>query len=470
MQRRKRKKGPARRKQTDRVAAVNIRVGARGGGQKPSRPALVATALFLLCLTCYLANGRTSPADKSADTLPNRLLPFSVLAFHTLTLDPFAGELAPGGHPKWFTQQRRGHLVSFYPIGPALVAFPIYLPAWAWLSASGRATAADLFAASPILEKVSASVIAALAVVFIYFTLRRWVSARAAFLASVGLGIGTSMWATASQMLWQHGPVALGIAAGVFFLTDPERSMRSTSLAGFAYSLAVASRPTGIFFWIAAIGALLLERIPLRQRFIRAAWFAAAGIPAVLFSSAFNFYWYSTPLGGYSLAVHSLAWGDLPKRAAGLLFSPNRGLFVFTPIAVLGIIGLVRSFRRLREEPHLPMLAIAATVHFLLISGYGEWVGGWSFGPRYMVDVLPILALGAGLELPRLGRGAGVVLAIAFVWSVLVQWNGAFCYPASRWDIRMTHNVDTGVWDWGQFALWQDFKQWRDWPFWATPY
>jgi hypothetical protein len=472
MHRKKRKRNPAPRRQIE-IA----RVVANSGGAKPARPASVAAALFLLCLACYLANGRTTPAAQSADTLPNRLLPFSALAFHTLTLDPFAAELAPGGQPKWYTQNRRGHLVSFYPIGPALIAFPIYLPAWAWLSASGRVTAADLFAVSPVLEKVSASAIAALAVVFIYLTLRRWVSARAAFLASVGLGLGTSMWATASQMLWQHGPVALGIAAGVFFLTDPERSIHSAILSGLAYSLAIASRPTAAFFWMAAIGALLLERTPLRQRFIRAAWFAAAGIPAVLFSFAFNLYWYSTPLGGYSLAVHDLAWSDLPKGAAGLLLSPNRGLFIFTPIALLGIIGLVRSFRRLREEPHLPMLAIAAMAHFLLISGYAEWIGGWSFGPRYMVDVLPILALGAGLELPRLGRGAAVALGIALVWSVLVQWNGAFCYPASQWDMRLTRSLasdpaarEKAVWDWRQLALWQDFKQWKDWPFWATPY
>jgi hypothetical protein len=466
LQRRKRKKRPAPRKQADRIGAVATASRER----KPLHLAVVAAVIFLLCLTCYLANGRTLPAARSGDTLPNRLLPFSALAFHTLSLDPFVADVAPGGHPNWYMQNRRGHLVALYPIGPALVAFPIYLPVWAWLSARGRVTAADCSAASLLVEKVSASVIAALAVAFTYLTLRRWVSARAALLASVGLGLGTSMWATASQLLWQHGPVALGIAAGVFFLTEPERSLRSAGLAGLAFSLSIAARPTSALFWMAAIGALLLERRPRRERFIRAAWFAAAGIPVVLFSCAYNLYWYSTPLGGYSLAVHALAWRDLPKGAAGLLLSPNRGLFVFTPIALLGIIGLVRSFRRLREEPYLPMLAIATTVHFLLISGYAEWVGGWSFGPRYMVDVLPILALGAGLELPRLGRGAGAALAIAFLWSALVQWDGAFCYPASQWDARTSGNVQKAVWDWGQFSLWQDFQQWRKWPFWATPY
>jgi hypothetical protein len=465
LQRRKRKKSRAPQKQAERV----VTVAEVNGERKPPRPAVVATVLFLLCLACYLANGRTAPAAKSADTLPSRLLPFSALAFHTITLDPFAAELAPNAQ-KWWVQWRRGHLVSFYPIGPALIAFPIYLPAWAWLSASGRATAADLFAVSPVMEKVSASVIAALTVVFVYLTLRRWISARAAFLVSVGLGLGTSMWATASQLLWQHGPVAFGVAAGVFFLTHPQRSILSVSLAGLAYSLAIASRPTATLFWMAAIGALLLERRPLRQRFISAAWFAAAGMPVIVVYFAYNVYWYSTPLGGYSRASQDLVWHDLLKAAAGLLLSPNRGLFIFMPITLLGIIGLLRSLRRLREEPQLPMLAIAATLNFLLLSGFPYWHGGWAFGPRYMADVLPILALGAGLELPRLGRGASAALAIAFVWSVLVQWNGAFCYPASQWDSRMSLNIEKAAWNWDQFELWQDFQKWRRSPFWATPY
>jgi hypothetical protein len=482
LQKKNRKKNRSPPKQADRVAskasgekkpprpALADRVAPKPTGEKkPLRPALVAALLFLVCLACYLANGRTEPAVKSFDTLPNRILPFSALAFHTITLDPFAVELAPYGG-KLFVQRRRGHLVSFYPIGPALVALPIYLPAWAWLSASGRATAADLFAVTPVMEKVSASMIAALTVVFIYLTLRRWISARAAFLASVGLGLGTSMWATASQLLWQHGPVALGIAAGVFFLTTPQRSILSVSLAGLAYSLAVASRPTAAVFWMAAIGALLLEPRPLRQRFVSAAWFAAAGMPFVLFCFAYNVYWYSTPLGGYSGVPDDLAWHYVPKGIVGLLLSANRGLFIFMPITLLGIIGLLRSFRRLRKEPLLPMLAIAATFHFLLFSGYRYWHGGWAFGPRYLVDILPILALGAGLELPRLGRGASAALAIAFVWSVLVQWNGAFCYPASQWDARMDHITEKAVWNWDQFELWQDFQQWRRWPVWAAPY
>src|SRR5260370_42540052 len=145
MQRRKRKKGPKPRKQAPRVEAdvaveepplsltieppIKPRLQPRPKPpRRPLPPAAIAVALFLVCLACYLANGRTSPTAKTACTLPNRILPFCVLAFHTITLDPFATELAPDPQ-KWRVQRRHQHLVSFYPLGPTLIALPIFRPA-----------------------------------------------------------------------------------------------------------------------------------------------------------------------------------------------------------------------------------------------------------------------------------------------------------------------------------------------------
>lgn len=57
----------------------------------------------------------------------------------------------------------------------------------------------------------------------------------------------------------------------------------------------------------------------------------------------------------------------------------------------------------------------------------------------------------------------------AIVWSVLVQINGAFCFPASRWDPRMKDPA-WAVWSWQDFELWQDFRAWAAADHWSTPY
>jgi hypothetical protein len=427
-----------------------------------SPPRRTAIALFLLCLACYLANGRTTPFESSGDTVPNRLLPFSILAFHTLTLDPFAGDFAARGGYRWYVVERQGHLISFYPLGSAFLALPLYLPAWAVLAASGHGDHTSLFLASAWMEKLAASLQAALTVAIFYLVMRRLIPGRPAFWTALAFGLGTSIWATVSQSLWQHGAVALGLTAGIWFLTWPGRPAWSAPLAGLALGFGVASRPSAILFWVAGLGALLLTAEPWRERLRRAAGYMAAGLPLILFSPLYNLYWYGSLLGGYQEAgnnIHLMSYAAL--GAPGLLVSPNRGLFVFTPIALVGVVGLIRAFRRFREEPLLPLLGLAAAAHFLLIASYPEWAGGWSFGPRYLTDVLPILGMAGGLELPHLPRRVRPLVATALVWSILVQWNGAFCYPASRWAPLTRGSLEKAAWDWRRFELWKDFQAWR---------
>ncbi|HSS52263.1 MAG TPA: hypothetical protein VLX28_25250, partial [Thermoanaerobaculia bacterium] len=372
--------------------------------RRVSRPWTAAVAIFLVCLAAYLANGRTVPFAKGGDTIPARLLPFSMLAFGTLTLDPFRDDLESAGGYRWYVRERRGHLVSFYPIGPSLLALPVYVPAYLGLAATGRGGHEALFEASEELEKVAASLLAALAVALCYLTARRRLPAAAAAWAALGLGLGTSMWATASQMLWQHGPVSLALAAGIFFLMAPGETRRDAALAGFALALAAFSRPTAGIFWLAGLASLLAGSQPWPVRWRRAAGFAAAGAPLLAAVAAYNLFYYSSLLGGYSFAMKHFQPGGFAVRAAGLLASPNRGLLIFTPVAIMGIAGIVRALRRPRRDPLLSALGLAALAYFLAIASYQDWTAGWSFGPRYLVDILPILFLGALGELPRLSR------------------------------------------------------------------
>ena len=448
--------------------------GVKAAGSSPSRrgsrPWKTAVAVFLVCLAAYLANGRTVPFAKGGDTIPARLLPFSMLAFGTLTLDPFRQDLATAGGFRWYVRERRGHLVSFYPIGPALLALPVYIPAYLGLAATGRGGHEALFDASEELEKVTASTIAALAVALCYLTARRRLPSATAAWAALGLGLGTSMWATASQMLWQHGPVTLALAAGIFFLTSPGETRRSATLAGFILALAALSRPTAGVFWLAGLASLLAVNAPWSLRWQRATAFVAAGAPLLVAAAVYNLFYFGSLLGGYSLASGSFRTAGFAARTAGLLASPNRGLLIFTPIAVLGIAGIARALRRPGRDPLLSILGLAALVYFLAIASYSDWTAGFSFGPRYLVDILPVLFLGALGELPRLSRAGRGLLAVALAWSVLVQVNGAFCYPASHWDPRMSLHADQAAWDWHHFELWEDFQAWQRGSEIATPF
>ena len=92
----------------------------------------------------------------------------------------------------------------------------------------------------------------------------------------------------------------------------------------------------------------------------------------------------------------------LPSLEAvlALLVSPNRGLLVFAPIVALGIWRLVWLWRHeatytgpqvAASRVAVGLSGAAALTIFLAISGYMWWHGGSSYGPRYLVPVLPLL-------------------------------------------------------------------------------
>lgn len=106
---------------------------------------------------------------------------------------------------------------------------------------------------------------------------------------------------------------------------------------------------------------------------------------------------YGAPLRGpYPFYI-----GDLANGAAGLLFDDFHGLFRFAPISALAVLGWPRLLRR---SPQPASLLAGFLFLFGLTASWQFWDGGWSYGPRLLVPVIPLLMVGlAGLvEYPLL--------------------------------------------------------------------
>jgi hypothetical protein len=74
-----------------------------------------------------------------------------------------------------------------------------------------------------------------------------------------------------------------------------------------------------------------------------------------------------------------------------LLISPGKGILLYSPPLVLGILGL-RGLRRTR--PELAYAILTASLMLISMLSYISFVGGdWCWGPRYLVVLLPLWAL-----------------------------------------------------------------------------
>jgi len=430
---------------------------------------LLALCLGLVCLGAYFANGRLLPP--AGDDVPARLIPFSILGFGTITLDPFREQVnADPAH--YYVQERRSSLVSLYPLGAAVVALPVYLPCYLWLRTRGHDSPSYLFEASKRAEKLAAATLAAACAAVLFLLLRRRVSTGIAVAIVLAFGLGSGMWMIASQQLWQHGPGVLCILLGMWALTWRDSAAAkagearagwaaaAAAAAGFFLGMAFAVRPQDVFFLVAGGAYLLLRGGGAEPRRRSVLCFVLGSVPPVAATIAYNLHYFGSVVGGYQIFVPQLQPRVVLAGLAGLLLSPNRGLLVFTPAAVIGLWGMALALRRWRQEPLLATFSAAAVMIALLHAATTTWFGGGSFGPRYLTEALPVLALAAGLVVPALplwGRAGALLLVLV---SVLVEVDGAVCYPASNWHARMAAYPEAN-WDFRHLMLIEDFQTWR---------
>lgn len=79
--------------------------------------------------------------------------------------------------------------------------------------------------------------------------------------------------------------------------------------------------------------------------------------------------------------------------------SPDRGIMYFTPVILIGIIGIILAYKKRMRYAQL-LLGIIG-VNILLYSMWGDPWGGWAFGSRYLIPSYAILAIFISIALTR---------------------------------------------------------------------
>jgi len=111
-----------------------------------------------------------------------------------------------------------------------------------------------------------------------------------------------------------------------------------------------------------------------------------------------------------------------PAGYFGLLLSPAGSIFMYSPAVILGLIGLAMLARCDARSAWL--LGAPALCLFLLYGALDDWSGGRSYGPRYLVPVLPVLAVPIGYLFAIASRRARHAIVAAIALSAFVQLPG----------------------------------------------
>lgn len=381
-------------------------------------------ASLLIGLCCFVIYNANLHSITAGDTYPARYLPFAMVQHHTVFLDPVAKLAAQGrgAGAYWMVHRPAGHIISIYPVvTPALVA-PLYVPAVAYLHWKGW-TDQRLDQVARIMEKLAASFVAALSASLLYLLLRRRATRSIALLLTIAYAFGTTTWAVSSQALWQHGMAELLVIGALIFLTGPSTAMR-TIAAGLLLGLIAGNRPPDAIL-AAALGVYGLFFRTGRRR--GALLIVSSAFP-MLVVLLYNLAAAGNIGGGYGLIGKAQFFShDLLPGIAGLVISPTRGLFVFSPF----LLFLFLAWRFLppsRDERALTVAMFIGIALQIVLYAKADWRGGMSWGSRYMTDFLPMLIW---MLVPVVTALRGIALAcfrIAVGVAIAFECIGAFWY------------------------------------------
>ncbi|MEK7071027.1 MAG: hypothetical protein AAB966_04420 [Patescibacteria group bacterium] len=83
---------------------------------------------------------------------------------------------------------------------------------------------------------------------------------------------------------------------------------------------------------------------------------------------------------------------QLVNGATILSFSRDRGLFLFSPVLLIGLIYMLYFYVKKRAREVAVLIALII-VNLFLYSSWGDPWGGWAYGPRYMLITMSILSI-----------------------------------------------------------------------------
>lgn len=318
------------------------------------------------------------------------------------------------------------HYFSDKAPGTVLLAFPSFFVTSRVLSIFNVPLDSDQgwFVSSWICTAASIGVITATGLICLFLWLQRFMSSRCALLSTLVVAFG-SMTFPYSTMLLSHGLVVGLISMALWLLrlghggSDGEARRRGWRdvLAGTACGVAIACE------YDAALAAGGLLAVVCASSLRRGGGVVLGAVPAVLLIPWNNWVClgsiFKLPYGHVAVVMqmykgfYGVHYPDV-GNLVHLLFSPERGLFFWTPFLMLVFFGYAGLYGRSR--PLFWLCYLVPLMQEVIMSGYWTTTAGNTLGARFLTPLLPLLILPAGIAASR-APWLGVALA---VWSIAV--------------------------------------------------
>jgi len=354
-------------------------------------------------------------------------------------------------------EQVDGRAYTKYPLGASLIALPfmaIINPVLEIGLSADIETLLNQELPSGLEKGIASFLVALIAVLLFRISELSGVKFGYSLLLVSIFAFGTSAWSTASRALWQHTPSMLMLTLALSVLLRariiPTTPNWAIALLGLPVAFSFVIRPTNSIVVLVISAYILFAH---RKAFLAyCAWGISVAVPFIWY----NFHIYHALLPPYYLTSSHFDDPKTPffEALAGILISPSRGLFIFSPILLFSLYGIMLKIREKRWNALDSAVAAIIALHTLLLTLFPCWWGGHSYGPRLYCDMIPLFCyflIPIFLKSPepqtlRRQLYAFVFMAL-FAISVLIHARGATRQEVFEWNTWPVP-VEEKLWDW----------------------
>lgn len=327
-----------------------------------------------------------------------------------------------------------GIMYSKYGLADSVLPMPLY-----WLALQlgnvGLVQATILF---------NALVTPLTAVLILLFLTRLGYRYAVGFLVGLAFGVAT-IAAVYARYFFSEPLAALTLLAAAYFLLcyrdalsdkRPRRRWAFAALAGAAFGLALLNRisnvivaPAILGYPVAVAAAHGWQRTqhpkpgPFLATLVRRHWRDALAFLVPLLALglvvvAYNLARFGHPLRSGYLGLETRFGFPSLVAIYGMLFSPGKGFFLYSPILLAALLAIPAWFRRHRAEAGLALGVVI--LHVVFYSTYDTWAGRACWGPRHIVPMTPFMALFLAPALDRALRSRFLAAGLALLGAVSV--------------------------------------------------
>jgi hypothetical protein len=391
----------------------------------------------LLAAVCVLVVLKAPVNYGGSDPYLSFVTSLALIETGSTRLDPYLDriEVSPTHYAIEYVD---GHAYYYFPHGPAYFSTPSV-----WIASTVGVDVTRVSKNSRV-QRLLATLTCVLALVLFHEIFRACGVGRgwAWGLASL-FTFGTGATSTMGSALWSINYAVLFTAAGLLLLLYLERrpdERWAGVLLGLLLLGAFLSRPTTAFFIAATLGWLAFGR---RRAFLPTAVTAGGGL-AIWMSLVYleQGRWLPTYYGRAGTALGNPAFTE---ALYGTLLSPSRGLLVFSPFLIVGLLLSVRYAPSLLRRGPAWVAAAAFLGTWISVSGFHHWWGGHSYGPRLLTETYPVFAALTGMAWAAASRqerqGPGtfpramlIGLGVVAIW--INAWQGLHNRYTTEWNVQ----------------------------------